>query len=71
MLAPTPALIAFEQRFQREAFATLTFADALTWYAALWAHARTLDPDVGAQWREDLEPDLAIARAVNGLSPAA
>lgn len=69
MIRSTPELEAFEARYQREAFAGLSYADALERFAALWAHARAVDPDVGRDWAEDLEPDLRIARAVKGLSP--
>lgn len=47
------------------------FEARLTRFAALWAHARLIAPGSGADWRHDLEPDLAVARAVNGLPPAA
>jgi len=32
--------------------------------------ARLLRPDLGLDWRDDLAPDLAVARALNGLPPA-
>lgn len=70
MVIPSPVLAEFERRFQREALADLSPADALARFAALWAYARELNPEIGADWRHDLEPDLAIARAVNGLSPS-
>jgi hypothetical protein len=44
--------------------------DALARFAALWVHARALNPDFGSDWLDDLEPDLAVARAVNGLPPS-
>ena len=69
MIHPTPALAAFEARYQSEAFRDLSYEQALAVFATLWAQARALNPDLGADWREDLLPDLAIARALNGLSP--
>ncbi len=70
MVTASPLLAAFERRFQQEAFAHRGLPDALVRYAALWAYAREVNPDVGTDWQGDLEPDLAVARAVNGLSPA-
>jgi hypothetical protein len=58
-----------ERRYQREAFRDLTYEEALRLFTALWMEARELNPDINADWREDLEPDLAVARAVNGLPP--
>lgn len=71
MMLSTPRLRALEAAFQREAFADLTYEDALARFASLWAEARALRPDLGADWEGDLAPDLAVARAVNGLPPAA
>jgi hypothetical protein len=48
----------------------LTLQEAVERFASLWAEARQLNPDLGEDWRADLEPDLAVARAVNGLPPA-
>lgn len=59
-----------ERRYQREAFRHLTLGEALERFAALWAEARQLNPDLGEDWRADLEADLAVARAVNDLPPA-
>ena len=58
-------------RWEREAYADLSFTEALEIYAELWRHALRLNPDPLAGWRHDLVPDLAIARAVNGLPPQA
>ena len=58
-----------EKRYQREAFRDLTFQEALRLFTALWMEAREVNPDLGSDWREDLEADLAVARAVNGLPP--
>jgi hypothetical protein len=71
MIVATPRLEEFEARYQREAYAGLSYQEALARYAALWAEARALNPDLGADWVADLEADLAVARAVNGLPPRA
>ena len=61
----------FEADYQRTAYADLTFEQALGRFAALWAEARALHPALGDDWADDLAPDLAVARAVNGLAPRA
>lgn len=71
MITSSPRLEEFERRYQREAFRGLSYEQALARFSSLWAEARQLNPDVGKNWLEDLEPDLAVARAVNGLPPAA
>lgn len=60
-----------ERRYQRDAFQDVTYEEALRIFTALWMEARELNPDFGLDWREDLEADLAVARAVNGLPPRA
>ena len=70
MIVASPSLKAFEEQYQRQAFRDLTYVAALARFAALWAEARALNPDLGADWREDLVADLAVARAVNGFPPA-
>ena len=69
MIRSSKALRDLEARYQREAFQGLSYEQALARFAALWGEARELNPDLGADWLGDLEPDLAVARAVNGLSP--
>jgi hypothetical protein len=49
----------------------MTYREALERFAALWREARLLNPTMGQDWLEDLKPVLAVARAVNGLPPAA
>ncbi|MGH9222269.1 MAG: hypothetical protein ACRD2W_00345 [Acidimicrobiales bacterium] len=69
MIRSSKRLEELEERYQREAFRDLTFEEALRRFTALYLEARKLNPDFGADWREDLEADLAVARAVNGLPP--
>ncbi len=71
MIIPSKRLAEFEARYLRNAFRDLTYEEALELFSALWEEARSLNPEIGEDWRADLEPDLAIARAVNGLSPIA
>lgn len=71
MLRPTPELREFERRYARGRDAHATYQAALAVFKALWTEACTLRPDFPAvDWRSDVEPDLAVARAVNGLPPA-
>jgi hypothetical protein len=53
----------------------LTYERALEVFAALWAEASLLDPAFPrgreGRWEQDLAPDLAVARALNGLPPVA
>lgn len=60
-----------ERRYERAELADLSYDVALQRFAALWAEARELGAIDDGDWLTDLEPDLAIARILNGLSPAA
>lgn len=70
MIRDTQRLRDFEARYRREAFRNLTYEEALAIFEALWIEACQLNPDFGDDWREDLEADFALARALNGLPPA-
>ncbi|HEX9727892.1 MAG TPA: hypothetical protein VGA37_05265 [Gemmatimonadales bacterium] len=70
MVRSTAELDRLEATLAREA-ESLDYGEALRRYAALWAYARALRPSIGDDWLDDLEPDLAVARVLNGLPPAA
>ncbi len=70
MINASRRLAEFEARYQREAYADRTYVEALARFAALWAEARALNPELGADWSHDLQADIAVARALNGLPPA-
>ena len=70
MVVETPQLRQFEAEYQRTAYRGLSMPAALALYARLLGQARALYPAFGMDWQADLAPDLAIARAINGLSPA-
>ncbi len=70
MIQPSKRLQEFERRYTRETVAQLTYADALAIFQALWVEASELNPDFPGDWRSDIGPDLAIARALNGLPPS-
>jgi hypothetical protein len=70
MIAFNDRLAAFELQHRQEAYASFTYADSLARFTALWQQAQRLNPDLGADWLDDLEPDLALARVLNGLPDA-
>lgn len=70
MIESSRPLDDFEADYQRTAYAGLSYQEALALFGALWAEARALNPALGDDWAVDLAPDLAVARAVNGLPPA-
>ena len=69
MIRSPEKLEKLERKYQREALQGLTYAQALQRYAARWAEARALGASGSDDWMADLEPDLAVARALNGLPP--
>lgn len=71
MIHDSDTLRRFERSYARDRYASLTFEEALRIFEALWREAAMLDPEFPARWRGDLDADLDIARAVNGLPPRA
>jgi hypothetical protein len=69
MIHRTARLEQFEVEYARERIGAMSFEEALAVFEGLWAEARALNPDFPTDWRDDLEPDLRVARAVNGLPP--
>ncbi len=69
MIQQPERLAEFEREYKRQTLRTLSYHDALAIFESLWVEARQLNPDFGEDWRRDLKPDLAVARAVNGLPP--
>lgn len=67
MLRPTARWLAFERDDERSRYAEP--AAARRRFAALWDYARAVNPGIGDDWEHDLAPDIAVARAVNGLPP--
>ena len=70
MIRRSQRLEEFEAQYGREAYRGVSYQQALELFEALWVEAQALNPDFAADWLDDLEPDLAVARAVNGLPPA-
>ena len=71
MIKRPDQLAAIERQYSRERLASLTYADGPRIFTALWREAVTLNPMLGEAWQDDLVPDLAVARALNGLPPDA
>ena len=71
MVNASAQLKRLEAEFERSLYGPMTYPEALQRFAALWREARLVNPALGSDWLADLTPDLAVARAVNGLSPAA
>lgn len=73
VINPTTRWAELESRYGREAYRHLTYQAALELFEALWTEARALGAVTGggADWEQDLAADRAVARAVNGLPPAA
>lgn len=61
---------ALEARDQAATDRGRTYSEALAVFDALWEQARRLNPDLGTDWVSDIEPDIAVARALRGLPPA-
>lgn len=70
MLVRTEKLRALDRDWEMRRYESLSYRDALALYTALWVEARTLRDDPGGDWTMDLDADLAVARALNGLPPA-
>lgn len=59
------------ERSQAREHGARTYSEALAIFSALWREAVRLNPDFPGDWRDDLVPDIAVGRAVNGLPPDA
>ncbi len=71
MIRSSKQLDELDKRYLQATLRGLTYAQALERFAALWAEALALGASSGrVDWESDPEPDLAVARAVNGLPPA-
>jgi hypothetical protein len=57
----------FERWYASTQLAQRSYQEALAVYAALWKHARALNPDFPSDWERDVEADIELARVLNGL----
>jgi hypothetical protein len=69
MLRTTPELERLERDDLRARTLDGDYASALEVFSAMWRHAAALNPAPSDDWKADLAPDLAVARAINGLPP--
>jgi hypothetical protein len=67
MIRRTRSLEDIERRHTRGVLAGRTYLEALAVFEALWRHARLLNPDFPGDWRQDIAPDLVVARVLHGL----
>ncbi len=67
MIRSTEALDKLNAQFRRERLGALTYEQALAIFAALWDHARRVNPNVGGDWERDIAADIILARVLNGL----
>jgi hypothetical protein len=67
MIRRTRSLEDIERRHTRDVLAGRTYLEALIVFEALWRQASLLNPDFPGDWREDIAPDLVVARVLHGL----
>ncbi len=70
MLNPTHALRALDDRDAVETGRALTYERAAEIVDGLWREALFLNPDLGADWLDDVQCDIAIARTLRARSRA-
>ncbi|MEK7402786.1 MAG: hypothetical protein AABZ80_10580 [Gemmatimonadota bacterium] len=68
MLRHTPSLEALDAADERATIHQRTWHEALDVMLALWDEARTLNPTMGSDWREDVAAEIEIARTLNARS---
>jgi hypothetical protein len=71
MIRHTSSLDAIQRRYAREVLAGRSYLEAVAVFEALWRQALLLNSEFPGDWHEDIAGDIAVARAVNGLPPAA
>ncbi|MEX2583650.1 MAG: hypothetical protein WD766_10265 [Gemmatimonadota bacterium] len=71
MIRSSPLLDQLDRQYARETLGDLSYREALAIFEALWREACALNPDFPGDWKDDIGPDLNIARALNGLPPTA
>lgn len=69
MIRSSERLEQFERDYARTELAQRSYAEALAIFEALWRHACELNPDFPGHWREDIDPDIELARVLNASHP--
>jgi len=57
----------FERSYAAAEQSQRSYRDALDIFAALWRYARQMNPAFPGGWEQDVEPDIELARVLNGL----
>lgn len=57
----------FERSYAAADQSQRSYRDALDIFAALWRYARQMNPTFPGGWEQDVEPDIELARVLNGL----
>ena len=65
MIRSPLALQALEDADLRSTLRSRTYYESLDLYLLLWEEARLLNPDMGADWLDDVQCDIEIARTLN------
>lgn len=65
MLNPTRALVELNAADAAAVIHKRTWHEALDIVLQLWEEAKAINPDVGNDWRQDVEVDIAVARILN------
>ncbi len=65
MLNPTRALAELNAADAAATIHKRTWHEALDIVLQLWEEAKAINPDVGNDWRQDVEVDIAVARILN------
>ena len=65
----SPDLVrALEAADLRSTLCSRTYYESLDIYLLLWEEARLLNPDMGADWLDDVQCSIEIARTLNARS---
>lgn len=65
MIKSPHLLQALQDADRREHARSLTYYQSLDIFLALWGEARLLNPDIGADWLQDVQCDIEIARTLS------
>lgn len=67
MIGSVERLEEFDRWYASEVLSRRSYHEALRVFAALWRHARRLNPEFPGNWEEDVKADIELARVLNGL----
>lgn len=65
MLNPTRGLVELNAADAEAVIYRRSYHEALDIVLQLWDEAKALNPDIGSDWRNDVEVDIAVARTLN------